>query len=186
MTTETRPIPGFEGFYQVTADGRVWSERRTVVRSDGRPMTCGGRWLRTIKHSEGYLSVHVYRGRGMESLLVHRAVALAWLPRPSDDGALEVNHKDGDKARNVDTNLEWVTSGGNKLHAWRSGLRGSSDAHKAAARRNHRPKLDAEQVRAIRTRISRGEPHHAIGRDFRVSTTTIWLISHNRRYAGIL
>lgn len=54
------------------------------------------------------------------TLLIHRLVALACLPLI--DGKAEVNHKDGNKANNLYTNLEWVTKSENIKHAIKSGL----------------------------------------------------------------
>lgn len=51
---------------------------------------------------------------------LHRLVATAYIPNPSNKP--EVNHKDGVKSHNCDTNLEWVTSKENKQHAKDTGL----------------------------------------------------------------
>lgn len=51
---------------------------------------------------------------------VHRLVALAYIP--NDEGKAEVNHKDGNKANNHVSNLEWVTKRENHLHANHTGL----------------------------------------------------------------
>ena len=46
---------------------------------------------------------------------VHRLIAEAFCDRPS--GCNEVNHINGDKSDNSHTNLEWVTSKENSVHA---------------------------------------------------------------------
>lgn len=46
---------------------------------------------------------------------MHRAVTLAFLPNPNN--LPEVNHKDGNKLNNHLSNLEWVSSKENQLHA---------------------------------------------------------------------
>lgn len=187
LTTSRRPIPGFEGLYSVSEDGRVFSEARVVQRKS-RPMTVQARQLRTAKHTAGYLTVNLHRGEKQIAFLVHRAVALAWLPSPSDDGlfaGLEVNHKDGCKTNNHASNLEWCTPSANKIHARRNGLVTTSEAQRAAARRAAPRLLTPWQVRQIRQRLSFGETLASIAVDYGVSQSTISLIRLNRRYAGV-
>lgn len=97
-----RDIPGHEGRYQVSDLGNVR----------------GGRGLlKPQLQNSGYLVVHLYMGgRGARRVvLVHRAVAFAFLPNPQGLGY--VNHIDGDKSHNAAANLEWCTNSENVLHA---------------------------------------------------------------------
>lgn len=54
-------------------------------------------------------------GEKMKGFLVHRLVALAYIPRV--EGKNDVNHKDCNKANNNVENLEWCTKSENALHA---------------------------------------------------------------------
>lgn len=112
---EVRPIPGYEGLYAVTADGRVWSYAKSMGLSRH-----GGRWLRPGV-TNGYPMVCLFKDQVQRMLSVHRAVALAWIPNPM--GAPEVNHKDGDTGHCRAENLEWCTRSENNLHAYRTGLK---------------------------------------------------------------
>lgn len=49
--------------------------------------------------------------------LVHRLVAITWLPAPKDKKKNEINHIDGNKQNNHVSNLEWVTKVENAIHA---------------------------------------------------------------------
>ncbi len=54
---------------------------------------------------------------------VHRLVAFAWLPEPPTAKHVWINHKDGNKANNHASNLEWSTISQNIRHAVATGLK---------------------------------------------------------------
>lgn len=56
-----------------------------------------------------------------DQLLLHRLVALHFLPNPY--GFPQINHKDGDKTNNHLSNLEWCSASDNIEHALKTGLR---------------------------------------------------------------
>lgn len=89
-----RPVPGFEGKWSATEDGKVWSH-----------IHC--KWLKStpVQASKKSLKKYHYVGGGLTSLAVHRAVALAFVPNP--ENRRNVRHKDGDTANNAAANLEW-------------------------------------------------------------------------------
>lgn len=93
-TYESRPVPGFEGNWSVTPDGRVWSHSYA-------------RWLleNLIRPNQRSDKVYHYVGGGKSALALHRAVALAYVPNP--ENRRNVRHKDGNTANNHMDNLEW-------------------------------------------------------------------------------
>ena len=106
MKEEWRPINGFEGYYEVSNLGRI--------RSLDRWMKIGAVWqlkkgiIRKPKlNASGYYTVDLSVNKNRKHLLVHRAVASAFIPNPHNYA--EVNHKDECKTNNVYTNLEWCT-----------------------------------------------------------------------------
>lgn len=108
-----KDVSGYEGLYQVSDLGRVRSLDR-VVNCNGGTRRARGRVL-TPSTVLGYCNVTLQDAlTGRQKIYrVHRLVMLAFVG-PSD---LEVNHKDGDKANNQLSNLEYVNSSENKRHA---------------------------------------------------------------------
>lgn len=87
---------GYEGLYQVSNDGRVWS-----VRSQ--------KYISQQKTRHGYLAVHLTAKNGKHKMeYVHRLVALVFLENPYH--LPQVNHKNEIKTDNRPENLEWCNA----------------------------------------------------------------------------
>lgn len=178
---ELRDIPGWEGLYAVTADGRIWSHPKAVpVGRNGGVRTQPGRWLtptrpvRTGRHTRVYLA----RGGRKTPMLTHQAVALAWLPNPH--GHRMLNHLDGDGGNNDVSNLEWCTARRNAQHAYGAGLVRTPNVQGA---RNPAARLTVEKVREIRARA--GENLSALAREYGVSPRTVNDVVHRRTWVDV-
>ena len=68
-------------------------------------------------NSTRYQQVYIGNGKQRKKYLVHRVVALAFIPNPENKPC--VNHKDGNKLNNNAKNLEWCTYSENELHSHR-------------------------------------------------------------------
>ncbi len=108
-----KPIAGYEGLYEVSNFGRV--------RNASKAHCAKGGILKPQADSAGYCRINVYKCGKMVHKLVHRVVAEAFVENPLNKS--EVNHKDGNKANNIATNLEWVTPKENIKHSIQNGLR---------------------------------------------------------------
>ena len=75
------------------------------------------RVIKQFVGKDGYVRTQI----GGKSRLVHRLVALAFVP--AEDGKDFVNHKDGNKQNNSKTNLEWCTRSENMRHAYDHNLK---------------------------------------------------------------
>ena len=93
-----KDIPGYEGLYQVSNTGQVRSLNYLGTKGYYKILK-----QETIK--DGYKRIRLYKDTIGKKYLVHRLVALTFIPNPNNYPI--VNHKDEDKANNVVWNLEW-------------------------------------------------------------------------------
>lgn len=114
MTEEWRPIPGFEGMYEVSDIGRVKSLAKIRVLPSGGEYKWPTRIMSPARHYKGHLYVHLQIGGIKTKGYVHRLVAMAFIPNPESKPF--VNHKNGDKRDNRCSNLEWATESENTNH----------------------------------------------------------------------
>jgi hypothetical protein len=120
------PICGYEGLYEVSNLGRIRSLPRMVGSrwGKGKKPVPGKLKKPTQKPLDrkggGYWCVHLYANCKFAPFFVHRLVAEHFIPNP--DELPQVNHKDGDKANNAASNLEWMTAQENCRHALAEGL----------------------------------------------------------------
>lgn len=103
---EWRPVPGYEGRYEVSSHGRVrslpfWTNNRWG------PMLRSGK-IRTPKpNPRGYMTVDLADGEGeVERVRVHRLVLLAFVGPPPPDAPHGL-HEDDDRGNNHVSNLYW-------------------------------------------------------------------------------
>lgn len=87
------------------------------VSNKGRIIGKKGKLLNCNPNKDGYLQCSVTFDDGFHAGSVHRAVAYLFIPNDDPIHKIEVNHKDGIKHHNYDTNLEWCTKKENEQHA---------------------------------------------------------------------
>ena len=91
-----KDIPGYEGHYQASDLGRIRSIKK-------EPYII----LKTDFQKNGYERTYTWVKGKKKTLLIHRAVAKAFVPNPN--GLNEINHIDENKANNKASNLQWCT-----------------------------------------------------------------------------
>ena len=101
-----KPVPGWEGLYEVSDQGQVRSVDRVVTRSDGRRLNLRGKELKLLVSSSGHIKVSLCRV-SQAQVCVHRLVLEAFVS-PCPEGQ-EACHNNGDPADNRVDNLRWDT-----------------------------------------------------------------------------
>ena len=103
---EWRPVPGYEGIYEVSDRGRVRSLDR-IVETTRFPMRVKGKILNPGQLVYGHMHVNLCCSGKTIPAYVHRLVMAAFVG-PCPDG-MEVCHNNGDPTDNRLTNLRYDT-----------------------------------------------------------------------------
>ena len=99
-----RDVIGYEGYYQVSSEGRV----KSLKRKDCLGRTIRERILKPCDNGRGYLYISLSGGTGEHKRhYIHRLVGEAFVPNPLEKE--DVNHKDENPSNNHASNLEWLT-----------------------------------------------------------------------------
>lgn len=127
MMEQWKDIPGYEGIYEASTEGRI--------RTNANKVTSNARYKerhwkqRILKPKYGKrmgnknlsdARVSLWRNGEEHTWLVSRLVAMTWCDGFKD--GLTVNHIDGDPHNNRADNLEWLTIGENIQHGFENGL----------------------------------------------------------------
>ena len=105
-----KDIEGYEGTYQISSLGNIKSLPRKTNNQFYK-----GIYLKQTLY-KGYLKVQLSNHSKSKWFLVHRLVAMAFIPNPQNKP--QVNHIDGNKSNNKVSNLEWVTGSENQIHSY--------------------------------------------------------------------
>ena len=120
-------IKGWEGFYGITKDGRVWSYPR-IINSSRRKAKIKGRWLKPSTCKRGYCRL-IFKANGRaKTVYLHRLLAETFL------GCIEgksIDHIDGNPSNNSLDNLRICT---NRQNTWNSKpLKGKTSKYKGVS-----------------------------------------------------
>lgn len=158
-----KPLPSFEGRYEVSNKGAVRSlfhagrarEKRRTVPKIMKP------------HGDPYKRVTISAGGRSSQLYIHRLVAEAFIGPPPD--GFHCAHLNGDPADNRLSNLAWVSPAENERHKL---------AHGTAliGEKCVRAKLTETAVKDIRANYHKLGPL-ALGRKYRVHCRTVWAVA---------
>jgi len=131
--------------------------------------------MKIIVDNGGYRRVHLTNGKKHTLVLLHRAIAIAFIPNPLK--LPQVNHIDGDKSNNNISNLEWVSLVDNMRHSWRIGLRKAKMGES-----NPKSKLTRKEVIKI---FKSSKSKTELSKIYNVSYTSIHYIKIGRTWASV-
>lgn len=155
-----KPIPNYEGLYEVSSHGRV---RRTYTIY-GR---LTNRVLRQKTAKGGYKELDLSANNKQRTFKVHKLVALAFIGICPE--GYEINHIDAVPSNNHHENLEYKTHLGNMQH--RSAMNRTPQGEQI-----NTCKLSTEEVREIRAEHKHGRSSRAIAKKRGLNRSTIMRI----------
>ena len=153
---DMKDIKGYEGLYAVTRSGKIWSYPKTKRNKKGM-------WLKPFIQSKKRVNGTIYslasvglrKNKKRRLFLVHRLVALTYIPNPENKP--DVNHINGNSLINEDWNLEWNTKFENMQHAERTGLSNQFTEKQKKARSDNGKLTGAANGQKSRRLFSMGE-----------------------------
>ena len=179
-----KDIKGYEGLYQVSNFGKIFSFPKYKHK---------GKFLKFFTSKKGYLYVGLNKNKRQKTHLVHRIIGEHFVLNPLNFP--EINHIDGNKQNNYANNLEWATSSQNQIHAFKHGLQIITEKHRESARKIGKinglknkgkslstRKLNELQDAEIIKRFLNGESSSFLAREYGVSKKTILNIKNGRIY----
>lgn len=143
-----KDIPGYENFYQANPRGFIKSISKYLRIKNGFRRT-KELIIANTDNGEGYLICSLSKNKVRKSILLHRLIALTFIPNPLN--LPEVNHKDGNKFNNDIDNLEWCTRQENIDHSW------SKKLTNCIGESHHNSKLNNISVKEIREKYASGK-----------------------------
>lgn len=175
-----KPIHGYNGLYEISNLGRVKGIRKSYLGRWGAQVALSEKILKCKQESNGYWRIGLLdENRVRVFHLIHRLVAIAFIPNP--DNLPEVNHKYGDKSDNRAATLEWITTSQNVRHSYdvlgKQGPKGEKQG---------RSKLKEDNVLTIRDLYKTGNYSFAdLGDQFNVTRSNIRAIVIHKSWTHI-
>lgn len=170
MKEEFKMIPDFPA-YRVSNTGRIQSRWKRGAFFSGFRIEDVWKDLPTHPDTKGYLQVHLCDGYGkVKTARLHNLVAELFLGKKPDDKKV-IRHLDSNPSNNRVDNLAYGTYTENENDKIQNGTWNT---------RNGGAKITPSQVLEIRARLSNGENHNSLAKEFGVSRPTINRIANNK------
>ena len=179
---EWKDIKNYEGLYKISNMGTIYKYPHSTVYISGEERSYEEKILRPSISDNGYKKVILNKDKIKRNFNLHRLIAEHFIPNP--DNKPEVNHIDGNKLNNNLSNLEWVTTSENALHAVDIGYREISGYTKYKVAQNVR-KFNKEEIENIKQLHTDGVSKAKIAKQFGCHYSTIDNIIKGVTYSNI-
>lgn len=171
-----KPVPDYEGLYEVSNYGNVKRLARERIITNGISKPLSEKLLKNFTGKFGYSHVNLYKNKKLKQHRVHRIVMLAFTHMPNNKTSF--NHIDGNKSNNKLSNLEWCTQKENTIHAYKTGL-----AKGRPGEQNSNSKLTKKQVLEIRNLYTQGNwTHRELAQKYNISRRHVGDIINRKRW----
>lgn len=117
-----KPVPEYEGYYEISNDGLLRSVNRISINSLGYCRHLRGCLIAPSKGRCGYIKYSLNKDGKSQTINAHQLVAITFMEHSRTNNRMTINHIDGNKTNNHVNNLEIVTITENRRHAIRTGL----------------------------------------------------------------
>lgn len=170
-----KPVPEYEGFYEISNLGRVKALPKYRINRWGGKNLMPERFLALSGGGKlGYVNVSFCVNGRISCQWLHRLVAQVFLEPV--EGKTVINHKDGNKKNNSVSNLEYCTDAENNAHAGKLNLKPIGTKHTNS-------KFSRDDLTKIRELLNtRKYTHKQIAKLFKVSRCTISYFAKGQTY----
>jgi len=132
-----------------------------------------GNQISPCKNNKGYLRVSLSHNTIKKSFLIHRLVAIHFIPNLNNYD--QVNHIDGNKTNNSITNLEWCSASDNIKHSFKIGKSNYKGEN------NGRCKISNIVISQIKDDFKQGLKRKELSLKYNISYSHIVSILSNKR-----
>jgi hypothetical protein len=103
-----KAVKGYEGLYEISNTGKIKGLKKGVL-------------LKHCIHKDGYFQHSLSNNGKAKNYLLHRLLAINFIPNPNPDVDIFINHIDANRTNNELSNLEWCTHSRNVQHGYDMG-----------------------------------------------------------------
>lgn len=141
-----KDIPGYEGLYEASNQGRIRKLAYIQYKKYNNGVfgaNINGKNIRAKKNNRGYWQVRLYKDGQTFNYLVHRLIAMTFIENVNI--MPQVNHKDENKDNNRADNLEWCDNLYNRHYGTGIERMAKNHDYKKIAQVNSRPVIQFDK-----------------------------------------